>query len=75
MVTVARQFIILLISRLHLFFSLFSVHNELSNFFSPHFLVPHMHTNTPTRKHIHRDKLTQRYTNTPTHKQINKETD
>ena len=75
MVTVACQFIILLISRSHLFFSLFSVHNELSNFSSPHFLVPHMHTNTPTRKHIHTDKLTQRYTNTPTHKQINKETD
>ena len=61
--------------RLHLFFSLFSVHNELSNFSSPHFLVPHMHTNTHTRKHIHTDKLTQRYTNAPTHTQINKETD
>ena len=85
MVTVARPFIILLLSRLHLFFSLFSVHNKLSNFSSPHLLFPQMHTNTSTHKHIHIDKSTQRYTcskkhththththrytNTPTHKQ------
>ena len=68
-VIVARPYIILLISRLHLFFSLFSVHNELSNFSSPHLLFPQMLTNTPTHKHFHTDKSTQRYTNTPTHKQ------
>ena len=68
-VTVNVYPIILLISHSHLFFSLFSVHNELSDFSSPHLLFPQIHTNTPTHKHIHTDKSTQRYTNTPTHKQ------
>ena len=69
MVTVTRPFIILLISRSHIFFSLFFVHNELSNFSFPHLLFPQMHTNTHTHKHIHTHKSTQRYTNTLTHKQ------
>ena len=78
-VTVAHQFIILLISCWLLFFSLFSMLNKLSNF-SPYLLLfPQMHTNTPIHKHIHTDKSIQRYTcskkkthrntNTPTHKQ------
>ena len=63
MVTVARSFIILFISRSLPFFSLFSVLNKLSNFSSPHLLLfPQMHTNTPTHKHIHTEKSTQRYT-------------
>ena len=69
-ITIARPFIILFISRSLPFFSLFSVLNKLnklSNFSSPHpFLFPQMHTNTPTHKHIHTDKSTQKYTNTPT---------
>ena len=61
-VTVACVFIILLISRSCFFFSLslFSVHNELNDFSSTHLLFPQMHTNTPTHKHIHTDKSTQR---------------
>ena len=84
MVIVACPFIILLISRSLLFFSLFSVLNKLSNFSSPHLLLfPQMHTNTPTNKHIHIDKSTQRYTcskkkkkntNTQTHPHTNKPT-
>ena len=44
--------------RLHQFFSLFSVHNDLNSSSS----FPQMHTNTPTHKHIHTKKSTQRYT-------------
>ena len=69
MVIVDVYLIILLISRSHLFFSPFSMHNELSHFSSPYFLFPQIHTNAPTHKHIHTDKSTQRYTNIPTHKQ------
>ena len=63
---VACPFIILFISRSLPFFSLFSVLNKLnklSNFSFPHLLLfPQMHTNTPTHKHIHTEKSTQRYT-------------
>ena len=69
-VTVARPYIILLISLSHLFFSLFSMHNKLlNNFSTPHLLFPQMLTNTLTHKHTHTDKSTQRYTNTHTNKQ------
>ena len=66
MVTVARPFIILLLSRLHLFFSLFSVHNKLSNFSSPHLLFPQMHTATSTQINQYRDTQTHPHTNKPT---------
>ena len=57
-----HQFIILLISRSLLFFSLFFGLNKLSNFSFPHLLLfLQMHTNTPTHKHIHTDKSIQRY--------------
>ena len=66
-VTVARPYIILLILRSHLFFSLFSMHNKLlNNFSSPHLHFPQMLTNTPTQTNQHRD--------TQTHPQINKHT-
>ena len=78
-VTVDVYLIILLISHSHIFFSLFSMHNKLSDFSSPHLLFPQIHTNTPTHKHIHIDKSTQIYTNTHTqtnpHGQTNRGTD
>ena len=78
-VTVDVYLIILLISHSHIFFSLFSMHNKLSDFSSPHLLFPQIHTNTATHKHIHIDKSTQIYTNTHTqtnpHRQTNRETD
>ena len=47
----------------HLFFSLFSVHNQRTQFSSPHLLFPQMHTNkhthTHTQTHPHTNKLTQ----------------
>ena len=52
--------------RSHLFFSLFSVHNQRTQFSSPHLLFPQMHTNkhththTPTHKQTHTDKPTER---------------
>ena len=78
MVTVARPFIILLISRSLLFFFFFFVLNKLSTFSSPHlFLFSQMHTNTSTQTNQQKDTLAQkkkkkkhRYTNAPTHKQI-----
>ena len=72
MVTVTRPFIILLISRSHIFFSLFFVHNELSNFSFPRLLFPqmhtntHTHTNTSTQTNQHRDTQTHSHTNKPT---------
>ena len=56
--------------------------NKLSNFSSLHLLLfPQMHTNTSTHKHIHTDKLTQRYTcskkkkkNTEIHKHTHTQT-
>ena len=50
--------------------------NKLSNFFSPYLLLfPQMHTNTPTHKHIHTEKSTQRYTCSKKKKtQIHKQT-
>ena len=78
-VTVDVYLIILLISHSHIFFSLFSMHNKLSDFSSPHLLFPQIHTNTATHKHIHIDKSTQIYTNTHTqtnpHGQTNRGTD
>ena len=75
---VARPFIILFISRSLPFFSLFSVLNKLnklSNFSSPHLLLfPQMHTNTPTHKHIHTEKSTQRYTCSKKKKKKNRNT-
>ena len=61
--------IILLISHSHLFFSLFSVHNKLSDFSSPHLLFPQIHTNTSTQTNQHK------YTQTNPHRQTNRETD
>ena len=89
MVTVARPFIILLISRSLLFFSLFSVLNKLSNFSSPHLLLfPQIHTQTHPHRQInteihllkkkkkkkHRDTQTHPHTNKPK-RTNNKETD
>ena len=51
--------------RSHLFFSLFSMHNQQTQFSSPHFLFPQMHTNKHTHTH----------TQTNPHKQTNRETD
>ena len=64
--------IILLISHFAPFFSL--LYAKQTDFSSPYRLFPQIHTNTntPTPKHIHTNKSTQRYTNTntnsPTHK-------
>ena len=67
--------IILLISHFAFFFSLFRA--KWSDFSFPHLLFPHICTNTntstPTHKHIHTDKSTQKYTNTPTYKHIHTE--
>ena len=48
--------------RSHLFFSLFSVHNQRTQFSSPHLLFPQMHTN----KHTHTHTQTHPHTNKPT---------
>ena len=53
--------------RLHLFFSLFSVHNQRTQFSSLLLLFPQMHTNKHTHTHTHTQ--THPHTNTPTHKQ------
>ena len=76
MITITCVFIILLISHLHLFFSLF--HAQWIQWLSfPHLLFPQMHTNTPTHKNIHTDKSTHKHTHTQTnpHKQTNKKID
>ena len=79
--TVARSFIILLISRSLLFFSLFFGLNKLSN--SPLLIFffflrctqtqTHPHTNTSIQTNQHRDTLAKKKkhkdTQTPTHKQ------
>ena len=56
--------------RSHLFFSLFSVHNQRTQFSSPHLLFPQMHTNKHThthrQTHPHRDTQTHSHTNKPT---------
>ena len=49
----------------HLIFSLFSMHNQRTQFSSPYFLFPQMHTNKHTHTH----------TQTNPHKQTNRETD
>ena len=78
-VTVACVFIILLIPVRTFFFSLFSVHNELSLliFFFLGCTQTHPHTNTPTHKHIHTEKSIQKHTHTQTnpHRQTNREID
>ena len=76
-VTVACVFIILLISRSHIFFSLFSMHNELSDFSSPHLLFPQMHTNTQTHPHRQINTEIHKHTHTQTnpHRQTNREID
>ena len=51
--------------RSHLFFSLFSLHNQWTQFSSPHLLFSQMHTNKHTHTH----------TQTNPHGQTNKETD
>ena len=51
--------------RSHLFFSLLSMHNQRTQFSSPHFLFPQMHTNKHTHTH----------TQTNPHGQTNRETD
>ena len=53
--------------RSHLFFSLFSVHNQWTQFSSPHLLFPQMHTNKHTHTHTH--------TQTNPHWQSSRETD
>ena len=50
--------------RSHLFFSLFSMHNQRTQFSSPHFLFSQMHTNKHTHTH----------TQTNPHGQTNRET-
>ena len=49
----------------HLFVSLFSMHNQRTQFSFPHFLFPQMHTNKHTHTH----------TQTNSHGQTNRETD
>ena len=49
----------------HLIFSLFSMHNQRTQFSSPYFLFPQMHTNKHTHTH----------TQTNPHGQTNRETD
>ena len=74
-ITVARPFIILLISCSHLFFSLFSpcTTNSITSprlvFFFLRCTQTHPHTNTSTQINQHRD------TQTNPHKQTNEETD
>ena len=51
MVTITCVFVILLISVRTFFFSLFSVHNQRTQFSSPHLLFPQMHTNKHTHTH------------------------
>ena len=76
-VTVACVFIILLISCSHIFFSLFSMHNELSDFSSPHLFFPQMHTNTQTHPHRQINIEIHKHTHTQTnpHRQTNREID
>ena len=59
--------------RSHFFFSLFSVHNELSVFSSSFSSDAHKHTHT----HTHADKSTHKHTHTQTnsHRQTNREID
>ena len=73
-VTVACVFIILLISCSHIFFSLFSMHNELSDFSSPHLLFPQMHTNTQTHPHRQINTEIHKHTHTQTNPHTNKPT-
>ena len=70
-VTVACAFIIFIIFRSHVFFSLFSVHNKLSVFSSSFSSDAHKHT------HTHADKSTHKHTHTQTnsHRQTNREID